>query len=160
MINKNIVYAINGAITLLQAEKRPLQPGVNERAFAHRLAVHMEGSFPGWDVDCEYNKHGMNIKALEGIQACDEQKKTDRIYPDIIVHKRTNDSPIEENLLVIEMKRNDACDPCDERKLQLLTDFGREYRYQLGLYINIQDNQFINTWYSNGVVIEEVLLNM
>jgi hypothetical protein len=105
MTNKNIVFFVQDAITLLQAEKRPLEPGVNERAFAHRLAVHMEGSFPEWDVDCEYNKHGMNIKVLEGIQACDEQKKTDRIYPDIIVHKRTNDSPIEENLLVIEMKR-------------------------------------------------------
>ena len=160
MKNKYIVSAINGAIKFLQAEKRPLQPGANERAFAHRLAVHMEGSFPGWDVDCEYNKHGMNIKALEGIQACDEQKRTDRIYPDVIVHKRTNDSPIEENLLVIEMKRNDECDPCDKRKLQLLTDLGGEYKYQLGLYINIQDNQFIKTWYSNGVKIEEVLLSV
>ena len=158
MENKRIVHIVNGAIALLQGEKRPLQSGVNERAFAHRLAVHMEGHFSDWDVDCEYNKHRTMVKKLDGIKACDAQKRTERIYPDIIIHKRTNDSPVEENLLVIEMKRNDACDPCDKKKLQLLTDLAGEYKYQLGLYINIEENQFIRTWYNNGEIIEEVRL--
>ena len=28
-----------------------LEKDVGERALTHRLAVHVEGQFPGWDVD-------------------------------------------------------------------------------------------------------------
>lgn len=121
----------------------------------------MEDSFDGWNVDCEYNRQRMISKQLEGIRGCDEQKKTNRIYPDIIVHHRTNnDDPIRgENLLVIELKNDDPEDACDRRKLELLTHQDGYYKYQLGLYINISDNQFTKTWYKNGeAVSEEVLL--
>ena len=31
---------------------------VGERTLTHRLAVHIEKQFPGWDVDCDYNRLG------------------------------------------------------------------------------------------------------
>src|SRR3954471_12392433 len=31
---------------------------LGERALTHRLAVHIEKQFPGWDVDCDYNRLG------------------------------------------------------------------------------------------------------
>jgi hypothetical protein len=153
MKNSEIVLHIKQAIDLLKGEPRPLQPGVSERSVAHRLAVHMEGFFEEWDVDCEYNRHGLNSKELAGIKACDEQKKTDRIYPDIIVHQRKDnqDQPKEgENLLVIELKLDDECDVCDKKKLELLTDLNGRFKYQLGLYINIGNNKYTKTWYKGG----------
>ena len=35
-----------------------LHSDVNERTITHRLAVHLERHFDGWDVDCEYNRTG------------------------------------------------------------------------------------------------------
>lgn len=160
MTNKDIVKHIVSAIALVKAEERPLQSDVHERSVAHRLAVHMEDLFPGWDVDCEYNKHYMLHKTLEGIKECDKQRKTNRIFPDIIVHKRTNGSHVEENLLVIEMKRDDECDLCDKMKLELFTKSDGQYKYQLGLYIDIRGGQFARTWYRNGVSVDiDALLN-
>ncbi|HEX3625923.1 MAG TPA: hypothetical protein VH280_10915 [Verrucomicrobiae bacterium] len=158
MKNKEIIDYVYKSIELLKGEPRPLQHGANERAFAHRLAVHLEKYFSGWDIDCEYNKHGTMPKKLEGIKECDYQRATERIYPDIIVHKRKNDSPREENLLVIELKKDNECDPCDKMKLELLTRKLGEYRYQLGLYIDIRGGEFVKTWYSNGSKKEEDFL--
>ena len=158
MNHRDIVQCICEAIKHLTLEERPLQPDVHERSFAHRLALHMEPLFEGWDIDCEYNKHGMTRKELEGIKACDEQRKTNRIYPDILVHKRTNNSSAEENLLVIELKLNDECDACDKKKLELLTKQDGEYRYPLGLYINIKNLKFVRTWYRDGGRVDEDVL--
>ncbi len=162
MDNSTIVKIVNSAISQVQGEKRPLQHGASERSFAHRLAVYMEDSFDGWDVDCEYNRQRMIPKELEGIAGCEAQKKTDRIYPDIIVHRRTNkDEPVRgENMLVIELKNDDVEDACDKRKLELLTRPDGYYGYQLGLYINIGDHDFIKTWYKDGAqVLEKALFS-
>src|SRR5258707_14255159 len=31
---------------------------LGEHTLTHRLAVHLEKQFPGWDVDCDYNRLG------------------------------------------------------------------------------------------------------
>src|SRR3981081_342037 len=31
---------------------------LGERTMTHRLAVHIEKQFPGWDVDCDYDRLG------------------------------------------------------------------------------------------------------
>jgi hypothetical protein len=31
---------------------------LGERTLTHRLAVHLEKQFPGWSVDCDYNRLG------------------------------------------------------------------------------------------------------
>jgi len=62
--------------------------GVSERSISHKLAEYLQIQFPEWHVDCEYNRKERDIKRLEGIKGCDEQKTKDRIFPDIIVHHR------------------------------------------------------------------------
>jgi hypothetical protein len=161
MKNKEIKEIINSAILQIRSEARPLQIGASERSFAHRLAVYMEKPFKDkdWDVDCEYNRHGTLSKELEGIASCNEQKSTDRIFPDIIVHRRSNnsDQSVGENLLVIEIKNSNGEDACDRRKLELLTDKGGNYKYQIGLYINIGQLEFNTTWYEDGEKIPQDL---
>ena len=35
-----------------------LERDLGERALTHRLAVHLEKQFSGWNVDCDYNRLG------------------------------------------------------------------------------------------------------
>src|SRR5216683_1952592 len=39
-------------------ETHLLEKDLGERTLTHRLAVHLEKQFPGWDVDCDYNRLG------------------------------------------------------------------------------------------------------
>jgi hypothetical protein len=158
MIHFEIVNHINDALARVCAERRPLLATINERSFAHRIAVHMEDLFPDWDIDCEYNKDGTHIKELMGIKECDHQRTTERISPDIIVHKRNIHDQNDNNLLVIEMKRGTRCDLCDHLKLQLFTAATGKYRYKLGLFVNIKTAQFDKTWYRNGKTVDEAEL--
>jgi hypothetical protein len=50
------------------------------------------------------------------------------------------------------MKKSAVADPCDRKKLELLTYPYPDdhYSYQLGLYINIDDGSFTGTWYKDG----------
>jgi len=150
MPHQEIEGVINSALRQLKQECPPLDfLNVHERSITHRLAVHMEPLFPGWNVDCEYDKDGDIRKAVEGIADCNARKKTDDIFPDIIVHHRTR-LGADNNLLVIEMKKENEEDVCDTRKLELLTDPQGHYRYQFGLYINVVVEGFVCTWYENG----------
>lgn len=124
-----------------------LEAGVHERSIAHKLAEYLQDEFPDWHVDCEYNKKGRTDKILDGIQGCTEQKTTGKIYPDIIVHLRNT----ERNLLVIEIKKNNESDPCDIKKLELLTEPDRGYEYTLGLYLKFNRlNNPVLDWFKNG----------
>jgi|AntRauTorcE11897_2_1112592.scaffolds.fasta_scaffold01634_2 hypothetical protein len=158
MENYRILEAVISSIECVKSEARPLQAGVSERAVAHRLAVHLESQFEDWDIDCEYNRRGsMSPKELDGIVECEERRTTNRILPDIIVHHRNNEVEPKDgdNLVVIELKNNNSEDVCDRRKLELFTDPKGNYKYQLGLYINVGDNEFTKTWYKDGVQIAE-----
>ena len=37
-------------------ETHLLDKDLGERVLTHRLAVHIEHQFAGWDVDCDYNR--------------------------------------------------------------------------------------------------------
>jgi len=41
---------------LIRNDAHLLKIDVNERSITHRLAVHLQDAFKGWDVDCEYNR--------------------------------------------------------------------------------------------------------
>lgn len=141
------------AVGLLQREKPSLDFDiVHERSTSHRLAVHMETYFDGWNVDCEYNRDCALIKDLSGVRVCDSQRATDRIIPDIIVHHRGRSGKVN-NLLVVEIKKNIPKDLCDAKKLELLTDLSGHYQYQLGLYINIFKGRFRFSWYKDGKIL-------
>ena len=117
---------------LFRVDSELIQNDVHERSVSHKLAEYLQFQFPDWNVDCEYNKKGPHPKLLDGIRECSEQRTTDRIYPDIIVHRRNTT----DNLLVVEIKYS-RDDPCDIRKLELLTSTTGGYRYALGLFLRL-----------------------
>lgn len=126
-----------------------LDTEVHERSTAHKLAEYLQQQFLDWHVDCEYSKKGLDQKILDNIRGCDEQRKTNRVYPDIIIHRRN----CKDNLLVIEMKleRLSKINECDNKKLIEFTKKEGEYAYQLGLFIGfakLDEPQIV--WYKNG----------
>lgn len=151
MTDEEIRTAVAAAIGGVRNEPRPLNfRRAHERSTAHRLAVHMERHLgAGWDIDCEYDRDGQDIKRLDRIRECDEERESDRILPDIIVHHRES-AGREHNLLVVEVKKNAETDPCDHLKLTLMTAPGSHYQYQLGLYVNVDGGNFACTWYKDG----------
>lgn len=129
-IENNLIAAIK---FLFKRDYFLLEHGIHERTISSRLAMYLQPLFPKLHVDCEYNKKGIDVKQLDGIKECNEQKKTNRILPDIIIHKRNSS----ENLVVIEVKSFDGIGTdCDIKKLKLLTDIAGKYKYELGYFIN------------------------
>jgi len=145
-----------GAIIQLKAEVPKLDFGVvHERSTAHRLAVQLEQGIMlrhlDWNVDCEYDRDEDQLKkTLLGIAGCISGKNTDEVLPDIIVHHRGSQGR-EHNLVVIELKKDSVRDACDSAKLKLFTEPNGHYRYQMGLYININSGRFDFTWYKDGL---------
>jgi len=132
-----------------------IQANTNERAISHKLAEYLQVEFPMWKVDCEYNRHGEEIKRLEvpsdNINWDDTEAKT--VFPDIIVHQRNND---DNNLLVIEIKKSsNAQSQFDKTKLIAFTK--EPYRYKFGLFLKIAMNGTDDSliWYRNGRASDE-----
>ena len=111
-----------------------LEKDAGERALAHRLAVHLESRFLGWDVDCEYNRLGERRLLLPKatiVSTDDDIGKS--VYPDIVVHRRT----VPENLLAIEIRKGGNYQPLDHdrHKLRALTDPHLWFAYRIGLLL-------------------------
>lgn len=139
---------LEGALEkLLNQDADLLRLDVNERSITHRLAVYLEEQFPGWHVDCEYNRLGAEPKRIHEIRtqldsATGEPMAEDTIgrtvYPDVVIHRRGTD----ENLLVLELKKSSNPLPrsLDEDKI-------RAYRsepqlgYQFGAYVEVPTGQ-------------------
>lgn len=122
----------------------------NERSMTHRLALYLQGEFPGWDVDCEYNRRGTDPKRLhalrESIYSDDLEGRT--VFPDIIVHKRMANA----NLLVVEAKKNwsGSIDQGDKEKLEaFLAD--EEYHYRYGAWVVLSSMPLLYFWKRNLV---------
>ena len=120
------------ATRLLDRDADLLKRDVNERSITHRLAVYVGEEFPEWFVDCEFNKHGDEVKQIENPAIAElsgetvSTADTDAIsvFPDIIVHGRTRD----DNFLAIEVKKTTRATrfkDFDKKKLEA-------YRYELG----------------------------
>lgn len=114
-----------------------MERGAHERSVAHKLAEYLQSQFPGWHVDCEYNRDGLQVKT---------QKGTRRVFPDIVVHHRG----IKDNLLVIELKTSKESNKEDLEKLRQFTENGK-YEYQLGVSIRLVKDKIEKLiWYKNG----------
>jgi hypothetical protein len=107
-----------------------LRRNVSERTIAARLAVHLAPLFPRFDVDVEYNRHGLNPKGVTLPADCRDGRRG-RIFPDVIVHRRGHDRS---NLLVIELKKttNRESRACDRAKIAAMKD---QLRYRYGVLI-------------------------
>ena len=87
-----------------------LRADANERSITHRFAIYLEQEFPEFNVDCEYNRKGLEVKRLPsfGIDPRTTEQLGINLYPDIIVHHRGTD----DNLVAIEAKPSSKNAPC------------------------------------------------
>ena len=145
---EEIKNKVNIAIgVLFKNDSFLLENNVHERSIAHKLAEYLQVQFLDWDVDCEYNLKGLDTKVLNGIRQCSERKETDRVLPDIIIHRRNTNY----NLLVLEVKTNNQDNICDIEKLKLFTANDGKYKYFLGLFIKFNENNNPSMrWFENG----------
>lgn len=115
-------------IKFLQADAHLVDVNSSERSMTHSIAVIMSQNpaFKGWNIDCEYSRHGDEVKrlSLPPKSTSSDELEAKTVYPDVIIHKRNSD----ENLLVIEAKKSSASQDYDEKKI-------KGYMEQLG-YIN------------------------
>lgn len=123
-----VIHAVQ---TLLDRDAYLLWADVNERTVTHRLAVYVEQAFPGWDVDCEYNRDGHNPKEI-AFGSGDDAEHGSRVFPDVIVHKRGT----AENHVVFELKKSNNPEP-DDRDFEKLRGYCYQLGYQHGVFIRL-----------------------
>src|ERR1700738_4299742 len=124
---------------------------LGERTLTHRLAVHLEKQFPGWEVDCDYDRLGARTLRLpHGTIVSTDDHLGKSIYPDIVVHQRE----IPNNLLAIEVRKASNHQPVehDQHKLQALTDPHLWFAYRLGVLLTLGKKNVVSDVYASGVI--------
>jgi hypothetical protein len=122
---------VDALLELCDRDRYLLEVDVNERSLTHRLAIYLEKSFPGYDVDCEYNRDVEDPKRLHITRRKIDSADTDAttVYPDIIVHRRGKRG-YGDNLVVIEAKKCGRDSKDDEEKLRaFLRCLGYRYAF-------------------------------
>jgi hypothetical protein len=107
---------------------------LGERTLTHRLAVHLERQFAGFEVDCNYDRLGeRTLRLPRGTILSTDDHLGKSIYPDIVVHQRE----IPNNLLAIEVRKANNHQPIehDEQKLHALTDPNLWFAYWIGVLL-------------------------
>src|SRR3977135_3558075 len=126
-----------GALKEFYARETPLfEKDRGERTLTHRLAVQLEKQFPGWDVDCDYNRLGeRTLRLPKGTVVSTDDPLGKSIYPDIVVHQRE----IPNNLLAVEVRKaaNHQPPEHDQHKLRALTDPHLWFAYRIGGYLGL-----------------------
>lgn len=137
--DRRLAGAVRKAVRmLLRHDSALLVADASERSIAHRLACHLGDSFPGWHVDCEYNRDGHNPKRLQSLPALPPGRDERAVYPDIIVHHRgTSD-----NYLVIELKKTSNPET-DEYDLAKLRAFRLDLGYREALFMRVATGESI-----------------
>ena len=135
-MKEQIENALRGAIDLLlTADEDILRLDINERTISHRLAIYLEPHFPGWNVDCEYNRDHDDVKRLDikrrNVTSDDTQATT--VFPDIIVHRRGT----VQNLLVIEMKKTTSQEG-DDYDYGKLRAFKKQLGYLFAVFLKVR----------------------
>ena len=113
-----------------------LDKDAGERALTHRLAVHVEKQFSGWEVDCEFDRLGdRTLKLPHGTIVSTDDHLAKSVYPDIVVHQRE----IPNNLLAIEIRKASNHQPIehDQHKLKGLTDPHLWFAYWIGVLVTL-----------------------
>jgi hypothetical protein len=146
-----LLFHLTKALNLLhKQDSELLRMGANERTITARLGMYLQNEIHNWHVDCEYNRIGSNgeSKRLQGLA-----KKTDipwndlsakTIFPDIIVHRRTETNK-ENNLLAIEVKVASDAGDTDIEKLNVYSAF-----FQYALFLRVAYQQKTAYQRSNG----------
>jgi len=117
-------------------ETHLLEKDLGERTLTHRLAVHVEKQFPGWEVDCDYNRLGeRTLRLPKGTIVSTDDHFGKSVYRDIVVHQRD----IPNNLLAIEVRKASNHQPPehDRHKLRALTDPHLWFAYRIGVLLTL-----------------------
>jgi hypothetical protein len=131
---------------------------LGERTLTHRLAVHIERQFDGWEVDCDYNRLGERLLKLpHGSIISTDDGLGKSIFPDIAVHHRA----VPENLLAVEVRKATNHQPVehDHHKLRGLTDPHLWFAYRLGVFLILDKKQVKSSDVYLGGVIDSGLSN-
>jgi hypothetical protein len=137
-------------------ESQLFEKDLGERTFNHRLAVHVEKQFGGWDVDCDYNRLGERMLRLpRGTIISTDDSSGKSVFPDIVVHHRA----IPENLLAIEVRKASSHQPPehDQHKLRGLTDPHLWFAYQIGVLVTLEKNSVASSEVYVGGAINPAL---
>ncbi|WP_029584149.1 hypothetical protein [Bradyrhizobium sp. URHD0069] len=124
---------------------------LGERTLTHRLAVHLEKQFPGWSVDCDYDRlGGRTLRLPHGTIVSTDDHFAKSVYPDIVVHQRE----IPNNLLAIEVRKasNHQRPEHDRHKLRALTDPNLWFAYWIGVYLVLGKKSVVSDVYVAGVI--------
>jgi hypothetical protein len=115
-------------------ETHLFEKDLGERTLTHRLAVRLEEQFPGWQVDCDYNRLGERTLRKATIVSTDDGNGKS-IYPDIVVHQRE----VPDNLLAIEVRKAANLQPPehDRHKLRAMTDPHSWFAYRIGVLLTL-----------------------
>ncbi len=144
----------NSLLEFIKGHKILLVQDVKEETISHAIASCMSEIFEGWDVDPEYNRFGIQQKKKligtskqrfllykkEGvipnynitIEELYQNPEAAPVFPDIIVHKRTEEF---NNLLIVEVKKEqnpELFNGWDEWKIQF---FMHTFQYQFGAHV-------------------------
>lgn len=131
-----IKQAVLVAVRSLYAQDDALlHRDASEQSITHRLAVHLQESFPDWCVDCEYNRREGDVKRLQVPFGTvnPNNLKAKKVIPDVIVHRRGS----RKNLLVVEVKNENGGDETfDDEKLRA---FGQDpdFAYRFGIFLRL-----------------------
>jgi hypothetical protein len=146
---------LNNVVTALQQfyahERFLFEHDLGERALTHRLAVHLEKRFSGWEVDCDYDRLGeRTLRLPHGSIVSTDDHLAKSIYPDIVVHQRA----IPNNLLAIEVRKaaNHQSPEHDRHKLRALTDPHLWFAYWIGLFLVLGKTSVVSDVYVGGVI--------
>jgi hypothetical protein len=137
-------------------ETHVLDKDFGERVLTHRLAVHLENQFTGWDVDCDYNRLGerrLKLPKASIVSTDDDSGKS--VFPDIVVHHRA----VPENLLAIELRKAVSHQPIehDRHKLRAMTDPHLWHAFRAGLLLTLaRKNVAASEVYIGGVADAEL----
>jgi hypothetical protein len=148
---------LNKVIAALQEfyaqERFLLERDLGERTLTHRVAVYVERQFPGWQVDCNYDRLGdRTLRLPHGSIGSTDDHLGKSIYPDIVVHQRE----IPNNLLAIELRKDSNHQPIehDQHKLQALTDPHVWFAYATGVLVVLGRNGVsLSEVYAGGAIV-------
>jgi hypothetical protein len=139
---------LNKVVAALEAfysrETYLLDNDAGERALTHRLAVHVERQFDGWDVDCDYDRLGERTLLMpHGSIVSTEDHFSKSIFPDIVVHQRD----IPKNLVAIEVRKASNHQPLehDQLKLKALTDPHIWFAYGIGVLVVLARKNIVHS---------------
>ena len=135
-----------------------LENDLGERTLTHRLARDIEKQFPGWEVDCNYDRLGeRTLRLPHGTIVSTDDHLAKSVYPDIVVHQRE----IPNNLLAVEVRKASNHQPVehDHHKLRGLTDPHLWFAYRIGVLLVLDRKQVKSSDVYLGGLIDPALSN-